>query len=213
MAQNVDLKEMERRAWRSVFQDGLWDIYFGMIMISFAVSAWLDKLPIDEDLWMVVYIGVMVFSLLVLYLGKRFITIPRLGRVKFGAKRQRRRNIVRLILFASVLLGVLMWLLSASGFVGPGGTGTGKWTLPMVWALNMLLVFGLGAYFLEYDRLYVIGFLFALVLPLDMAVKAVTGVDLDVYIFLTAGMIILAMGFTVLIRFLHDNKPLNLSVR
>jgi hypothetical protein len=205
MPQNIDLKALEKKAWRSVFQDGLWDIYLGIILLSFAVSAWLDKQPIDDDLRMGTYIGVMVFGMIVLYAGKRFITIPRMGKVKFGAERQKRRNVVRLALFLSVLLGLALWWLGSSLL------SNGQWVFPLIWMLNMFIVFGLGAYFLEYERLYLIGLLYALVIPVDIIVKATTKVDMDVYIFLTAGLIILVVGITYLIRFMRDNKPLDLN--
>lgn len=205
MPQNIDLKALEKKAWRSVFQDGLWDIYLGIILLSFAVSARLDKQPIDDDLRMGTYIGVMVFGMIVLYAGKRFITIPRMGKVKFGAERQKRRNVVRLALFLSVLLGLALWWLGSSLL------SNGQWVFPLIWMLNMFIVFGLGAYFLEYERLYLIGLLYALVIPVDIIVKATTKVDMDVYIFLTAGLIILVVGITYLIRFMRDNKPLDLN--
>jgi len=210
MSQNIDLKALEKKAWRSVFQDGLWDIYLGIILMAFAVSAWLDKQPINDDLRMGIYIGVMVFGMVVLYVGKRFITIPRLGQVKFGAERQKRRNVVRLVLFISVLLGLLLWWLSPV-FLGSDREALSKWMFPVIWVLNMLMVFGLGAYFLEYERLYVIGFLYAIVLPIDVFVKNTTQQDMDVYIFSAAGLIILIMGITYLVRFLRDYKPVSLN--
>jgi len=211
MLQNLDLKTIERRAWRSVFQDGLWDIYLGLILMSFAVSAWLDKKPISENMRVGIYVGVMVLAMFVLWAGKRFITMPRMGTVKFGAERQKRRNIVRLILFISVLVGLAMWFLSTSLFGEGRGALAGKWVFPLVWVLNMLMVFGLGAYFFEYERLYVIGFLYAVVIPIDVIVKTFARVDMDVYIFLAAGVIILVMGIAYLVRFMRDYKPLNLT--
>lgn len=210
MSKNLDLKALERKAWRSVFQDGLWDIYLGIILLSFAVSAWLDKKPIDDDLRMGGYIGVMVFGMIVLVVGKRFITIPRIGKVKFGAERQKRRKVVQLALFISVLLGLILWWLSAVVFSGEIEVPT-KWMFPAFWVLNALLVFGAAAYFLEYERLYIIGFLYAMVLPLDVLVKQVAKIDLDVYIFLTAGLIVLVMGVIYLLRFLRDYQPVDLS--
>jgi len=210
MSQNLDLKALEKKAWRSVFQDGLWDIYLGIILMAFAVSAWLDKQPINDDLRMGIYIGVMVFAMVVLYVGKRFITIPRMGRARFGAERKKRRNIVRLVLFASVLVGLLLWWLTAVYFGGDREIPS-KWMFPAIWVVNMLLVFGLGAYFLEYERLYIIGFLYALVLPLDVIVKNLTQRDMDVYIFSGAGAIILVMGIVYLIRFIRDYKPLDFN--
>ena len=108
MSKSIDWKALEGKAWRSVFQDGLWDIYLGNILLSFAVSAWLDKKPINDDLRMASYIGVMVLGMIVLYAGKRFVTSPRLGQVKFGAERQKKRRVVQLVLFISVLVGLLL---------------------------------------------------------------------------------------------------------
>jgi len=211
MTQNIDLKVLEKRAWRSVFQDGLWDIFLGLLLMAFGLSAWLDRLMLSESMRMGIYIGAEVIAIAVLFAGKRFITIPRMGMVKFGAERRKRRNIVRLLLFISVLVGLVMWLLSSSLMNTEGGVLSGKWFFPMVWVLNMLMVFGLGAYFLEYERLYTIGFLYAMVIPLDAVIKSVVKVDLDIYIFLTGGLIILIMGITYLVRFMRDYKPLDLN--
>jgi hypothetical protein len=209
MSNDLDLKVLERKAWRSAFQDGLWDIYLGLILVAFAVSAWLDKQPIKDDLQMGIYIGVMVFGMVVLYVGKRFITIPRMGTVKFGASRQKRRKVVQLVLFISLLVGLLLWWLSASALGRDGGMPT-KWMFPAFWVLNTLFVFGAGAYFLNYERLYVIGFFYALSLPLDVFVKQVTKIDMDVYIFLGAGLIVVVMGVVYLLRFLRDYQPVEL---
>jgi len=210
MTQNVDLKALEKKAWRSVFQDGLWDIFLGLLLMAFGLSAWLDRQALSESMRMGIYIGAEVVAMVVLFAGKRFITIPRMGTVKFGAERRKRRNIVRLLLFISVLVGLAMWFLASSLMNKDGSLLSGKWFFPMVWVLNMLMVFGLGAYFLEYERLYIIGFLYALAIPLDVVIKAVAKVDLDIYIFLAGGLIILIMGIAYLVRFIRDYKPASL---
>jgi len=209
MTQNIDLKALEKKAWRSVFQDGLWDIFLGLLLMAFGLSAWLDRLAISESAHMGIYIGAEILAMVVLFAGKRFITMPRMGVVKFGAERRKRRNIVRLLLFISVLVGLAMWFLGSSLMKEDGGVLAGKWFFPMVWMLNMLMVFGLGAYFLEYERLYIIGFLYALAIPLDAVIKSVAKVDLDIYIFLTGGLIILVMGIAYLVRFMRDYKPVS----
>ena len=212
MSQNIDLKALEKRAWRSVFQDGLWDIYLGILLMAFAVSAWLDTLSISENVRMGIYIGVMIFAMLVLGAGKRFITIPRMGRVKFGQKRKKRQNYTRLVLTFSVVVGLIMYWITASMYAGEsGGVFSMRWLMPLVWVLNIVIVAGAAAYFLEYDRLYVIGFLYALTVPLDFVIKTATKIDLGIYIFLGASLIILSMGSVYLFRFMRDYKPLNLK--
>jgi len=211
MSQNVDLKTLEKKAWRSVFQDGLWDIFLGLLLMAFGLSAWLDEQALGEGTRMGIYIGAEVLAMLVLFAGKRFITIPRMGRVKFGGERQKRRNIVRLLLFISVLVGLVIWFLTSSRISGGEGILSGKWFFPTIWVLNIFVVFGLGAYFLEYERLYVIGFLYALVIPLNEVIKSAAKVDLAIYLFLVAGLIVVVMGFFYLLRFIRDYKPLDVS--
>jgi len=211
MSQNVDLKALEKKAWRSVFQDGLWDIFLGLLLMAFGLSRWLDTLALDEGMRMGIYIGAEVLAMLVLFVGKRFVTIPRMGRVKFGADRQKRRNIVRLLLFISVLVGLVMWFLASSRISGEGGILSGRWFFPAIWVLNMLMVFGLGAYFLEYERLYVIGFLYAVVIPLNEVIKNAAKVDMALYLFLVAGLIVVVMGIFYLVRFVRDYKPLDVN--
>ena len=211
MSQNIDLKTLEKKAWQSVFQDGLWDIYLGILLMAFAVSAWLDTLAMEDGLRMGIYIGVMVFAMLVLAVGKRFITIPRMGQVRFGEKRKRMRNYTRLVLLFSVVVGLIMYWISASVYAGDiKGILSSKWLLPLVWVLNIGIVTGLAAYFMEYDRLYIIGFLYAVTVPLDFVIKTVIRVDIGMYIFLVAGLIILVMGSIYLIRFVREYKSLDL---
>ena len=33
----INLKEIERKAFRSTYQDGLWDIYFGLIVVGMSI--------------------------------------------------------------------------------------------------------------------------------------------------------------------------------
>ena len=92
MSRDINLKELERKAWRSVFQDGLWDIYLGLLLMALAIYALLSKTKLPEAQQMVIYIGLMAASMLVLWAGKRFITLPRMGRVKFGPRGKTRRR-------------------------------------------------------------------------------------------------------------------------
>lgn len=39
MVAKIELKEIEKKAYKSVFQDGLWDIYFGILVLGWGLSA------------------------------------------------------------------------------------------------------------------------------------------------------------------------------
>ena len=102
MSQNLDLKEIERRVYQSVFQDGLMEIMMGgfLLVISalFAINMKLILLP----------------SLLVIFLGnpllerakKRYI-YPRIGYVKLRPEKEAdpKGIAVAAIVFVVILLG------------------------------------------------------------------------------------------------------------
>ena len=60
MTQNINLKALEKKAWRSVFQDGLWDIFLGLLLMAFGLSAWLDRLALSESMRVGIYISAEV---------------------------------------------------------------------------------------------------------------------------------------------------------
>jgi hypothetical protein len=205
MSQDINLKELERKAWRSVFQDGLWDIYLGLLLMALAIYALLSKTKLPEAQQMVIYIGLMALSMLVLWAGKRFITLPRMGRVKFGPRGKTRRRKAAVLLAISVLVGALVSIVTSLGLKGNLSDGLPlHLVVPAAWALNMLVLFSLGAYFLDYDRLYLIGVLYALAVPLLIWLDEFAGIKLGFIALAVPAGIILIVGLVVLVRFLRD---------
>jgi hypothetical protein len=205
MSTNINLKEIERKAWRSMFQDGLWDIYLGLILFAMGMGALLEKLSLGSVQQYVVYIGLLILAMAVLWAGKRFITMPRMGRVKFGPQRKVRQNLVRFVLFGSVLFGVIVWIITS---LVSGGWAAGlpwKTIFPAVYALNMLVVFGLAAYIFQFGRLYLIAVLYAFPVPVDFLVGQKWGLDLGYIAFSIPAVIIIAIGVTLLVRFVREN--------
>ena len=208
MESTISLKELERKAWRSVFQDGLWDIYLGLLLMTLAIGALLSDIgvPSSKFWWYVIYLALMLLAMLALWAGKRFITIPRMGRVKFGPKGKARRKKVRLILAASVVVGIVLFLMV--WLVVKGGWSEGLLPMaiivPVVWAVNALTVFSLGAYFLEFERLYLIGVLYAIPVPIDILLDELAGIKLGFIAFAVPALVILIMGLVVFVRFLRD---------
>lgn len=205
MTEQINLKEIESKAWRSVFQDGIWDIYLGLLLLAMGASSLMDKLGIPEFASMSIYIPLMVVSMLLLWAGKRFITLPRMGRVRFGQPRRTRRYLAVIVLFASVLFGMVMWL------VVPllSGTGLSKGIFfPAIFSLNMLVVFGLGAYLFQYDRLYLIAVLYAITMPLDYFIQKTWNVDLGYLAFGIPALIIILVGGILLAKFMREHPVL-----
>ena len=77
MSEKLNLKELERKAWRSFFDDGLWDIFLGLLLASMGVSGLLDHSSLTDDWGMTIYIGLLVVIMLSFWLARRLITVPR----------------------------------------------------------------------------------------------------------------------------------------
>lgn len=205
MSTTINLKEIEQRAWKSTFQDGLWDIYLGLLLLGMAISGVLSDIGTPKIFYYAIYIGMLVLAMAILWAGKRFISVPRIGTAKFSAKRKTKLNWVRGLLVLSVVVGLIAFgvaVLVKSGYWREWFRPT--IFFPAIWVMNALVVFSLGAYILDFKRLYIIGVLYALPVPVDMMLLERTGLDLSFAAFGVPALAILIMGTVVLIRFLRD---------
>ncbi len=206
MAEQLDLKALERKAWRSFFDDGLWDIYLGLLLGLMGFNSLLaHKTSLSDDQSTTIYIGLMLTIMVVFWLSKRFIVVPRIGRAKFQAKKRRKINAV---LFISVIVGLIAWWFAAGMINAPSDQRDNFTALfPLIFALNALLVFGLIGYFTSFERLYYIGVLFALPVPIDQWLYDSYGINLDYILFLIPAAIIVGIGIWYFIRFLKNYPP------
>jgi len=187
------LKELERRAYRSTFEDGIYDILFGLLFLIFAI------IPILEAAGVSRFIG---YSLLIIpaalpWLGKRLITIPRMGAVEFGPKRKSRR---RLILIITGIVIFLMLPLMIS-IVSNGLSGSMSW---MLIALFALPVFIIAVYAMDFPRLWIYAaLLLAVPVESEFLLRHV-GSPLNTSIsFGLPGIVILIIGLGLLFRFIQ----------
>jgi len=216
MSTSLNLKEIERKAFRSVHQDGLWDIYIGGIVMSMTVFANADDGENFTSQRLVIYmLGMLVFGLL-FWGGKKYITVPRLGLVKFGAHRRRRSLTMAIILAGIVLLQILFvagtaLLRSNPDWGGQLGLGLsdpdyGRLLVAAIAALfvgpSMLLI----AYFTDFPRGYYIAII------MSLAVFALVWFGEAVYL-IAASLLIILPGVVLFIRFLrqHPLPPVEAS--
>jgi hypothetical protein len=201
-----NFKMLEKRAFRSFFKDGIYDLFLGLILLSFGLPLTLQELGwIDyETITMPLLIPLLInaAALLFMIVGKKYITTPRLGIVHFGKPRKRKMMHVKLLLMFSVLIGVVLFFLSLFKMLPVGGT-TGIPLPFMIFGIQALLVFSFMAYFMDYTRLYFYAFLFAISLPLTFWLKKNASLPYpSLLVFsLTAGPI-LVIGSIIFVRFL-----------
>jgi hypothetical protein len=147
MQENLDLKEIERKAWTSTFQDGLFDIFFAIMFITTSIQS----IFYNEWFTLLIFASVGVFIA-----GKQFITKPRLGIVKFGQKRMEKQLKAHFALLATFLATLLIFILSAWGQLNL------ELNFSMILIMLFIVIFGALAYFMDFYRFLLYGIMFAL---------------------------------------------------
>ena len=204
MEQQIDLKKLERKVWTSFFEDGIWDIYLGTLLAAMAFGVLLRDVGVPESTQMIVYLVLIGVAILFLWAGKRYITAPRIGHVVYGPEGKARKTKTTVILAISVLVGLVAFVIAALSAKGSLSRSLGMdILLPAIWVGNMIIVFSLAAYFLHFQRLYLIGVMFAIAVPLDIVLTALTHRDLTPVAFGLPALVILIVGVLVLVRFLR----------
>jgi hypothetical protein len=205
MTQELKLKEIERKAFRSTFQDGLWDVYLGLIVICMAVFMFRS----DEGYgpWnLLLMVAGFGLSFLVFWAGKKFITVPRMGQVSFGPLRKQKKTTLAIIMGAVVLVQVGIVLFTVGGWLNAdlaakinsllGEADLERMAVAAIGSLfigpSMILV----AYFNDFPRGYYIAILMA------AAVFLMILLNQPVYAILIGALIILP-GLVLFIRFLQ----------
>ncbi|MCK4646133.1 MAG: hypothetical protein KAU46_07760 [Candidatus Aminicenantes bacterium] len=206
--EQLNIKALEKKAYRSFFKDGIYDLFIGLILLSFGLPmilnefGWIDYETISMPLLIPLILN--VGALLFLIFGKKYITTPRLGIAHFGKTRKRNMRHVKLILIISALMGgILFFLILFKALPVGGKTGI---PLPiLIFGIQSLLVFSLMAYFMDFTRLYLYAFLFAISMPLTIWLKRNTTLNYpSLLVFTLTTVPILVIGCVVFIQFLNQ---------
>jgi len=204
MSAMLDLKEIERRAFRSTYQDGLWDMCWGAIVMAMAISM---HRPEDgygpANIILATVVPVVAGGLF--WLGKKLITLPRMGQVRFGPARKQRGRTLAIILGLVVLVQAGIVGLTALGGLDPqvgaqinGFLADHSLERLAVAALGSLFVgpaMILIAYFSDFPRGYYIAIM------MSLAVFVMILLNRPIYALIIGGLIVLP-GLVLFVRFL-----------
>ena len=194
MAEKINLKKIERKAYTSYHQDGLIDVFAGFLILSFGLWLILDMAWMGWILW---FVAVSAYAA-----AKRVFTIPRIGFVKFAPHRVKAMQIIAVTGFSlCALLGVV-------AFIQVEGGGTPIWLLFAI--ENYMLVIGVSVA----ASFCVVGYTFRIrrmyAYALLTLIMFVTGhflyYPLHYYVILL-GTLILLFGLALLIRFIRRYPP------
>ncbi len=202
MTNTLDLKQIERKAYRFIYQDGLMDILLGTIIVGIGFYAYLPESGYSTANWVWFVVTFMVAQGMY-WAGKKFITQPRMGQVRFGPMRQRKNKTLAIVMGIVVLLQVLIVGVTTLGWFNPeiGQKFFGDISVEHL-AVALLSSIFVGpplifiAYMTDFLRGYYIAILFAL------AVFLMIYYNRPIYPFIIGGLIIVT-GTVLFIRFLR----------
>lgn len=198
MSTQIDLHKLERAAYRVTFQDGLFDAMLGLTMGVMSLLPWLEGVGWQRPFTYLALFIILIPLWIAFVALKKIVVAPRLGLVRFEAARQRRQ---RQLFVANVLLVLLTLLLMALGKLGLLA-GLADWWGTAVAAAIFVAGFSVIAYFLDYPRLYLYGWLFALAEPIGAALNTATGSPFPNG-FTLISLLIFAVGLAAFARFLR----------
>ncbi|MFX0177993.1 MAG: hypothetical protein ACFE85_17385 [Candidatus Hodarchaeota archaeon] len=200
MTENVDLKELERNAYRSTFQDGLWDIYIGMLFIGWSLRYF--GIIFSSIIGLTIIFFYYTITFLIFFIGKKFIVVPRMGFVKFGPKRKADKR--KLIIFASIntLILLVFFLLTIAGIFQNIQIDVIIFPI-FIGVCFIWLPLSVVAYFLKYNRLFLYSLIGGLSFILSELLYPFLGFPLnDFLLFGISGGVIIIIGIVYFILFL-----------
>jgi hypothetical protein len=194
------LSSVESKAYQTFYKDGLMDMFFGLILIGVGCNVLRLRMGIDTSMLITLAVLLLIPAFL---LSRLYITRPRLGYVRFGQKRKRRKAVA---LFVAILIqlvfGFLLWM-SLRG--NDNNHLLQKFFNPYTEFILIVIVFSLIGYLIDYNRFYLIGFAVGIGLRLSDALENVTQSIVVVSLsFGIAGLFLTVLGLILFVRFLHD---------
>jgi hypothetical protein len=201
MSHQISLKDAERRAFRSTFADGLWDVLIACFALQFAIAPLLSVSM--GDFWSsAVFLPVWGVAYLVIWLVRKNVVAPRIGEVEFGPMRKTRLKKFTVLMMVINVVALILGLIAAFGFrsLPLGSPNT-------VLGLILLIGFSSAAYFLDFPRLYVYGLLSALGTPIGEWLYQNMGASHHGYplVFGTLAGVMILTGLVTFVRFLANN--------
>ena len=200
MGEDIDLKELEKQAYTSIFQDGLFDIFIGLLVIGWITNSLGDFF--DTLVVMSILISYYTVICTLFILLKKFTSIPRMGRAKFGPTRK--LNVKRFFIFSMINTSILVILLVLP-YIGlfQGVLVEGFFFALIISTIFIWLPLSLIAFFIKFNRLYIYAIIGGMAFFIsDILRDYVQYFLLSCIIFGISGGIIFVIGLRIFLKFL-----------
>jgi hypothetical protein len=191
----------------SIFQDGIWDMQIGGMIVLFSFYP-LTRRLLGPGWNLVLIFGLMAVLLILGTTLKRTVSNPRIGLVKYGKSQKSKLLRMRLIIFGIFLVtSALAIALITQVYRGPNwGPNTPEWlrllSMDIVFGLFAVAIFSLVSGIFRIWRPFIYGLLLGGSLVATGALSVYGGPEFN-YPFAIAGGIILVIGLGLLLRFVR----------
>jgi hypothetical protein len=155
----LSLRDIERRSWRTTLHGGLIEILFGIMMFAAALSYWVSDSGASSLASLAALVGMQGAGLLLTFFLRRQYIAPRVGRAVFSPTRKRRLVRMRILLAVSVLCTAVLVVLTAVAGRTSSPTLSALSPYGAAAIISAVVLFPLSAlaYFLEFPRFLLLG--------------------------------------------------------
>ncbi|NHJ48695.1 MAG: hypothetical protein FK733_13000 [Asgard group archaeon] len=195
---NYNLDKLEKRTASVIFQDGIFDMSLGLVLIAFGIASMLYN--ILPDPWSSLF-GFLLYLVIAvpLFSIQFFVTRPRLGVVKYTTERKQKNMAAIAIGIVILLSNIVVFILIFTEVIQFSGN---EYLMAVLFGMIPLIIFLSMAYFMNFKRLYLTGSLFSV----GFFIKEIFTIQnlrlAGNIIFISLGVIIVTIGIVCLIRFL-----------
>jgi hypothetical protein len=207
MSHMLNASDAERRVYRLAnFQDGVWDIYLGLMLVVMSVYPLTRSLL--GPIWNVVLILALVLGLVLVVSRLRLrLVAPRTGLVKLGERTGRKLKTAHVITLALVLATFALWIFGAGDQLQePTWQYLPQWVsdfdVDLLFVFIIIAFFSLIAYAMRVPRYYLYGVLMGVGNFISTVLLMYREVKFQ-YPMLIAGTLILIVGAVVLSGFIR----------
>ena len=205
----TDLKALERNAFKKFYDDGVFDVYVGAMLITMGVAAVFADRMDSEAQSMLLILGLAVVITVPLLLWRRHLLRSRLGDFKPGPARRRKIAATRLVLLGSVFLGLVAFVVATIAYQSDSSVDAIGLVVPLLWLLNSMVVFGAMAYLLDVPRFYFHSLIIGSAMPILIWPDVLWDTKVEPWLaFGAPGLVVALVGFYKLADFLRSHPVL-----
>lgn len=203
----LSLRTIESRSWKTMQENGLFDLLFGVVLSINALSMLMDELGVAAAIRIGVTLALYAAGIVGSWLARRRYVVPRRGIAKFGEGRRQRVRWSRFVLAISAFLTLaLLALITIARFPPAHWLGAlGDYAPSAMVGIIILIPLAMISYAFDFPRMLIHGMLFVGAEFATVALRPSLSIPAPGAIaFGCAAVVSLTIGLAVFTRFLRS---------